>query len=300
MPRLHPLGSALLLSTAMLAACNPAPLGRGRDRGDRALLVNTRLDCPDRQGELRRTGLAEDGRSCRYSGPDGQEVTLSYLALDGRSPEAALAPIEAELRTLVPSAAAPEPGTIARETEPPTDAELPQPPEPPEAPAAAEGVPTPPKPPEPPQVDRAWTAGGGRHGDRVKVDLPFLHIEADGTNDRAKVRVFGTEIDAGDDRAVVRGSWNGSKHEIHAGDGGAEMRFGSVGRNRADLTYILASDAPGPGGYRAAAYVAKGPVAGPLVIASGRAREGWDNHHDQADDLKDLVNRNVKVDRNRR
>ena len=78
------------------------------------------------------------------------------------------------------------------------------------------------------------------------------------------------------------------------------MRFGSVGQKRADLTYILASDNPGPGGYRAAAYVAKGPVGGPLVIASGRARESWDNHHDQADDLKDLVNRNVKVDRNRR
>lgn len=76
------------------------------------------------------------------------------------------------------------------------------------------------------------------------------------------------------------------------------MRFGAVGEHRADLTYMVASDGAGPQGWRAAGYVAKGPVAGPLVVAMVRSREELHDVHDHhLNDLKRLVDRNVRSDR---
>ena len=65
------------------------------------------LDCPDREGTLTRTGQAADGQSCDYQGPEGRTVRLSLVALDGRAPTEALAPLKAELRGLVPVATVP-------------------------------------------------------------------------------------------------------------------------------------------------------------------------------------------------
>lgn len=308
------IGGALLLA-AGAAACHPAKLGQGRDRADRAVAVADRLECPDRSGDLRLAQAAPDGKSCRYSGRAGEEVTLAYLALDGRPAAEALAPIEAEFRTLVPGAAAPEPGSLGKaetlaggatstdEDRPDADrsgADRPDAGRPdadrneePRDPAQSAAL-TPPKPPEPPQVDKDWLAGRRGARDRVRIDMPFLHIDAGDTG--ARVRGLGMAIDADESgRAVMNGSWNGKRAQINAHDGGVEMRFGAVGERRADLTYIVASDAPGPGGYKAAAYVARGPVAGPLVVATGRSRDevrGRDD--DSVDDLRRLVDRNVR------
>jgi hypothetical protein len=60
------------------------------------------LTCPEREGALTRTGQAADGQSCDYQGPDGRSVRLSLVALDGRAPTEALAPLKAQLRGLVP------------------------------------------------------------------------------------------------------------------------------------------------------------------------------------------------------
>ena len=305
MSRTALLGGALLLA-AGVAACHPAKLGRGRDRGDREVTVAARLECPQRSGELRLTQTAPDGKSCRYSGNEGQEVTLAYLALDGRPAADALAPIEAEFKTLVPGAAAPEPGSLTRPARTEeglgtrdvdagwsagSDKDKD------EAAATVDGAPTPPKPPEPPQVDKDWQTGHRGARDHVRVNLPFLHIDAN--DNGARISGLGMDIDASDEgRAVVNGAWNGKKAVIHAHDGGVEMRFGAVGERRADLTYIVASDAPGPGGYKAAAYVARGPVAGPLVVASGRTRDSVrDRNDDSIDDLRHLVDRNVRITR---
>jgi hypothetical protein len=62
----------------------------------------TALTCPEREGELVRRAQAADGQSCDYDGPDGRTVRLSLLALDGRAPTEALAPLKAQLRGLVP------------------------------------------------------------------------------------------------------------------------------------------------------------------------------------------------------
>ncbi len=62
----------------------------------------TALDCPDREGVLTRAGQAADGRSCEYRSPDGETVRLSLLDLGGRPAAEALAPTQAQLRTLLP------------------------------------------------------------------------------------------------------------------------------------------------------------------------------------------------------
>ncbi len=284
-------GAVALLAVATLAACHGP---RVHGSADRALLVRDRLECPDAEGELRRVQVADDGRSCRYSGPEGQEVTLSYLTLAGRTPQTALAPLEADLRALVPAAAAPEPGSLAARAEATAgdrdedgDREA-------RWSTGEKGATTTPLKPEEPDVDRGFRVTKAVAGERVKIDLPFLHIDADG-NGRARVRTLGADINAGEDGAVVKAGWGDAGATINAREDGAEMRFGAVGRRRADLTYIVASEHPGPEGWRAAAYVAKGPVNGPLVVASARGKgEMHGRHDDEVDDLKALVNRNVR------
>ena len=280
--------AALVLAGAGVAACHPAPLGHGANGKDRPMTVGARLDCPSEQGDLRRTEEAADGRSCRYSGADGEEVTLAYLALDGRDAQSALAPIEADFKREVPGATASDAAAVAD----------------------ADGA------------QAGWSASGkngetststvttsstnrGKDGDgdrneNVHVYLPGLSIEAD--HGRARIRAFGQTIDADDShdghggRAVVRGEWNGMKSTINAHDQGVEMRYGWVGKNAADLTYVAASKAPGPNGLRAAAYVARGPAGGPLVLAVAKSKIPHDedgDHDAQLHDLKRLVSRNV-------
>ena len=66
------------------------------------------LNCPEHQGELIRTTVAADGLSCEYAGPRGAEVSLRLVRLaETGSARAALAPLEQELRLLMP-------GTIER------------------------------------------------------------------------------------------------------------------------------------------------------------------------------------------
>lgn len=87
------------VATLGLAACDHPDAKR--QRAARALKVVSKLDCPERQGELKRTTAASDGLSCAYAA-DGTEVTLRLVTLTGGDPAAALAPIEAELKALLP------------------------------------------------------------------------------------------------------------------------------------------------------------------------------------------------------
>lgn len=82
-----------------LAACDHPDAAR--QRAARALKVVSKLDCPKTQGTLKRVSVAPDGLSCGYSA-DGVEVTLQLVKLDGGSAAKALAPIETDLRALMP------------------------------------------------------------------------------------------------------------------------------------------------------------------------------------------------------
>ncbi|MFA7262280.1 MAG: hypothetical protein WC068_04595 [Caulobacter sp.] len=84
-----------------LAACDHPDAARQRQA--RALKVISKLDCPETQGTLKRVSAAADGLSCDY-GADGVEVTLKLIKLEGGSAARVLAPIETDLRALVPKA----------------------------------------------------------------------------------------------------------------------------------------------------------------------------------------------------
>lgn len=70
--------------------------------------VIARLDCPQTQGELTLVSAAPDGLSCEYKGEDST-VSLKLAALGPGGASAVLDPLEAELRTLMPS----KPGLMA-------------------------------------------------------------------------------------------------------------------------------------------------------------------------------------------
>jgi len=248
--------------------------------------VNTRLDCPETSGDLTRSGVAADGLSCTYTGPNEESVSLQLTPLAGAAPQAVLAKLETQLEN---------------------DSGL-----------TALAPPVPPTPPTPPPAAKAkdWDAGGHAKGDDDKddndadddsaaskkgasnedhtnINLPGLHISTHG--DKADVSLPGLSIHANGDKAEVHAGWWGRNATIEGHDGGATVRVGRADQSGVDSMLIVTSDHPGPTGYRAIGYVAKGPPTGPLVIATFKAKSDNRSEHDVAgDSVKKLVNLNVQ------
>ena len=135
-------------------------------------------------------------------------------------------------------------------------------------------------------------ASDGKDPDHAKIDLPGFHIDAHG--DKAHMKILGQTIDADNDHAEVHARAGGMREAVvRAGPGGAEVRANRVGEHSAKLYYMMASTKPGPEGWRTAGYIAKGPVAGPLVVATFKSKE---EHHGEirGRDLDHLVDRNAK------
>jgi hypothetical protein len=127
--------------------------------------------------------------------------------------------------------------------------------------------------------------------DAARIDLPGLHIDADG--DKADVRILGIEVHGEGDHGDVKAPYGNSGAVIHAGPGGAEIRTGTVGRRSANLMFLLAGDGAGPGGYKVVGYLARGPVGGPLVVAEFKSRRHGER--DAGEDVERLVDRNLKL-----
>jgi len=256
------LGSVMLAGGLLLGACHPV-----RGHGHVTLFghpdytkILAKLTCPDDVGALQLTQKAADGRSCRYTGARDEDVALTLLALNGASATQALAPTEAELKADLPAE------TTAKATASTANSE---------------------------DDDDKDDGGNKEHVDRTNIDLPGVHIVADG--DKAQVRLPGLSIDADGDKANVHTSAFGFRGaSIEANNGGAVIRAGDSDQNGADLTYILASDAPGPDGVRAAGYIARGPAVGPLVVATFKSRRHEHDGHSDHDDISRLVNLNVR------
>jgi hypothetical protein len=132
-------------------------------------------------------------------------------------------------------------------------------------------------------------ADGGNGDDKAKIDLPGVHIDANG--DKAKVSVFGVTVNADGDKADVHAGSGPDSTTVHAGPGGAEIRAGSVGNHAVNLFYILAGDQPGPNGFHAVGYLARGPVAGPLVVGEFKSKADSQNHSDH--DFEALIDMNL-------
>jgi len=214
-----------------------------------------RLDCPDAQGDLKRISADADGKTCLYSAKNGADVSLRLIATNGDE-DAALAPIETELRAIVP---------------PPP----PKPPAPPEAPS----------PPKGPNADDG-------DNEKAHIRLPGLSIEAEG--DRAQIRVGGLRIEGEGDHANINiARRRGGDVSIVADDGGASIRQDRTNERGVHRSVIFANDAASPAGYHLAGYEARGPKAGPLVVAVVRAKDGEGDADYVFKDMKALVRRNV-------
>ena len=124
--------------------------------------------------------------------------------------------------------------------------------------------------------------GGDEAGDHAHLDLPGFHLDA--SDGRASIRMPGVSINAdGDDAKVTTGPEGHENSVVRAHPGGTEIRVGGVNANGASLTYLLASDTPGPTGFRVVGYMARGPAAGPLVVGVFRVREHDHGHNDMND-----------------
>jgi len=118
-------------------------------------------------------------------------------------------------------------------------------------------------------------------GDSAHIDVPGVHIDAHG--DKAEVRVFGVTVAADNDKADVHAGLGSDKAVVSADESGAEVRATDVNAVNANLVLILASEKPGPTGFRAVGYIARGPVAGPLVVAEFKSvahHSGINDDHD--------------------
>lgn len=248
--------ATLGLGALALAACNPP-----HPKPKPAPKTISTLDCPDSQGDLNRKSAAADGKTCNYATDAGDQVTLQLISLDGKDPREVLGPIETGLKA--------------------------------ELPTAMTGAPTPPSPPGAPSPP---TPPGGSDKQRVDIDLPGIHIHGTESG-HTNVDTPGVHVDAHDgaghsgDHATVQiggGALGGVT--VNANDGGAQIRVAEKGAG-VRSTYILASDIPGPHGYKAAGYEVRGPSAGPIVVATILAKS--DDHDDIHHDVRDLLTRNV-------
>ena len=240
----------------LVSACVPPGVG---SHAHAKLKPVARLTCPHDQGKLNLASASQDGRACDYAGPDGAQIHLSLLDTGGQ-PDVVLTKVETDLRTLVP----------------------PAPPKPPAAPSP----PSPPAPPTPP---------GGKHND-VHIDLPGVSIHAGDEN--ARIRVAGISIDADDRSNTVHMEgghmpFHHGQFTIDANDNGAIIRTRRVGPD-VNETLILAADQPGPEGWRAVGYQARGPRAGPLVVAVVKMKaDDHDRHDEMFDDVQSLVKKSA-------
>jgi hypothetical protein len=137
--------------------------------------------------------------------------------------------------------------------------------------------------------------GSGGDKDNVDIDLPGVHIHAhdSGTHpsqDGAPPSTGGEHVNIDENSGVHIGDGDGKGVTINANDNGAEIHIHSNGEGNR-ITFILASDTPGPHGYKVVGYEARGPAEGPLAVASVKSpgEEGDDLRHD----IGQLLRRNV-------
>ena len=285
-----------LCAFAALAACDDSvriSSTRSENNDEKGVLkVVETLQCPQTLGSLTRKGSASAGGTvCTYVGPKGAEVTLHLVPLDGETPANVLKAFEQRLSADLPRAvAALEAAADAAEA----DAAAAE-----RAAATAESAAA--------TADRAADQAAADHaagtGDRASVRAPGVAIDADGEDasvrlpgmrietrgDKASVRIGGFHIDADDSdgSAHVSGSGgNGDNVSINAQNDAAEIRA-SAGGGATRISWILTDNRTSESGWRTVGYEARGPVGGPLVIATVRSRDR--NRERAFEDAKALV-----------
>lgn len=272
----RPFLASALCATALLGACDDKSVRISSTRTENAdskgvLKVVEALQCPQTMGSLTRKGTASgEGTICTYSGPRGAEVSLHLVKLDGAAPGEALKAFEGRLSQSLPQA--------VEQLKASAEADA--------ADAAATATAT--------AGDSTSVKAPGvdiqTKNDDASVRLPGLRIETKG--DQSSVRIGGFHIDANDSKGTVdiKGSQGGDNVSVQAHQDSAEIRTSSGGA-ATRASWILTDNRPSAEGWRLVGYEARGPVRGPIVVATVRSKDR--NRGRVFEDAKDLVTLNV-------
>ena len=294
---LRPFLIPTLCAATALAACGDGvriSSTRSENNDEKGVLkVVETLQCPQTMGSLTRKGSASEGGTvCTYVGPKGAEVSLHLVALDGETPASVLKTFEQRLSADLPRAMA---AISAAEARAQADAAAVQ------ADAAGAAADTAQRAADTARAaaDEAAAATGDRasvrapgvaidaNNDDATVRLPGMRIETRG--DKASVRIGGFHIDADDSDGSARitgSSPDGDNVSINAQDDAAEIRAAASGE-ATRASWMLTDNRGSESGWRIVGYEARGPVGGPLVVATVRSRDR--NRERAFEDAKDLV-----------
>lgn len=276
--RITPVAIALL--AGLTAACDGPSSVRittstsTSDEPTGVLKVVDALQCPETMGSLTRKGAVAEGATCLYAGPKGSEVALHLVKLEsGQNVRDVLREFETRLSNQLPEAA-------ARMTPP-------KPPQPPASPSSPDAPAN--------SGDSVDIQAPGMtirtQGEDASVRLPGLRIESQGEN--AQIRIGGLRIRADDDNATVNVTSTDGKSEtvdVQAHDGAAQVRVQAPGA-ATRATYVLTNETPSVAGWRLVGYEARGPVGGPIIVATVRSKER--DREPIFDDARELVELNV-------
>ena len=289
MMTLRPFLIPTVCAFAVLTACDDGnsvriSSTRSEQGGEKGVLkVVEALQCPQTIGSLTRKGSASAGGTvCTYVGPKGAEVSLHLVPLDGDSPANVLKAFEQRLSGDLPramaaiNAAEAQAGAAGVEADAArTAADTAQ--------RAADQASA--------AADRASVRAPGvaidANADDATVNLPGMRIETRG--DKSSVRIGGFHIDADDSDGSARvtgSSGNGDNVSINAQDDAAEIRA-RAGGDATRTSWILTDTRASESGWRVVGYEARGPVGGPLVVATVRSRDR--NRQRAFEDAKALV-----------
>ncbi len=254
---------------------------------DRVMKVIDALQCPETIGVLTRKGSAQSGGDvCVYSGPRGAEVSLHMIKLENEAAEAVLDRFQKALAGDMPHTSA-ELRVSADAAEGRKAADAAQ------RDANAAQV----------QADAAQVSADAvansanlrergmaidTRGDRATIRLPGMSVDADG--DKASVRIGGFSINADDSSQTVNVASSDESVSVQAHNDAAEIRTRGPGE-AVRTTYMLRDGTPANEGWRLVGYEARGPVGGPIVIATVRSKDR--DSDDIFDSAKDLVTLNV-------
>lgn len=231
------------------------------------------LDCPATQGDLTRTSVAPDGKTCTYATSSGAEVTLQLVSVQG-GVDATLSKIETNLLAsrAEPAAAAPEAAAAAEDASASAAGDAARAAK--EAAEDTKGV----------TVDIKIDKDGEQVSGVTRVNLPGVHIVADDDKDSAEVQIGPLRVDAGDDSATIRVRRNVRLRgePLNPEQRGMRATFIYTGK---DL----------PDGYRFVGYEAGGPKQGPITVAIVKAREDGPDGGEIYPDVKKLVRENGGV-----
>lgn len=285
-----------LCAATALAACGDGvriSSTRSENNDEKGVLkVVETLQCPQTMGSLTRKGSASEGGTvCTYVGPKGAEVSLHLVALDGETPAKVLKAFEQRLSADLPRAMA---AISAAEARAQADAAAIQ------ADAAGAAADSAQRAADAAQVSADEAAAGG---DRASVRAPGVNIEANGDDatvrlpgmrietrgDKASVRIGGFQINADDSDGSARVSATGGDGDnvsINAQDDAAEVRATAAG-GATRASWMLTDSRAAESGWRLVGYEARGPVGGPLVVATVRSRDR--NRERAFEDARDLV-----------